>query len=63
MPKSTGDQWMSTAEVAALLGITLRTLYRLIDEGRLPAYRFGRTVRLLAADVEAYRLGHRGEEE
>ena len=55
MPKSTGDQWMSTAEVAGLLGITLRTLYRLIDEGELPAYKMGRLIRLRAAEVEAYR--------
>lgn len=46
---------MTTAEVAALLGITLRTLYRLIDEGELPAYKMGRLIRLRTAEVEAYR--------
>ena len=60
MPKSTGDQWMSTAEVATLLGITLRTLYRLIDEGELPAYKMGRLIRLRTAEVEAYRDAHGG---
>ncbi|TML19140.1 MAG: helix-turn-helix domain-containing protein [Actinobacteria bacterium] len=39
-------QWMSTAEAARRLGITPRTLYRFIDEGQLPAYRFGRVIRL-----------------
>ena len=60
VPKSTGDQWMSTAEVAALLRITLRTLYRLIDEGELPAYKMGRLIRLRTAEVEAYRDANGG---
>ena len=46
--------WMSTAEAAKSLGITPRTLYRFIDEGQLPAYRFGRVIRLKAAEVEAF---------
>jgi excisionase family DNA binding protein len=33
-------------EVSVRLGVTLRTLYRLIDEGRLPAYKMGRVIRL-----------------
>lgn len=45
---------MSTAEASHHLGITPRTLYRLIDEGQLPAYRFGRVIRLQAAEVEAF---------
>jgi len=42
---------------AACLGVSLRTLYRLIDIGELPAYRFGRLIRLRAAEVEAFRDG------
>ena len=34
--------WLSTKEAAARLGITLRSLYRFIDEGDLAAYKFGR---------------------
>jgi excisionase family DNA binding protein len=54
---SRGDttiQWLSTAEAANRLGITPRTLYRFIDEGQLPAYRFGRVIRLKAAEVDAF---------
>jgi excisionase family DNA binding protein len=45
---------MSTAEASRTLGIGLRTLYRLIDEGQLPAYKFGRVIRLQAAEVDAF---------
>lgn len=46
--------WLSTAAAADRLGITARALYRLIDEGRLTAYRFGRVIRLKADDVERF---------
>lgn len=42
-----------------MLGITPRTLYRLINAGDVPAYRIGRLVRLQVADVEAYIEGAR----
>lgn len=47
-------RWLSTAEAAQRLGITPRTLYRFIDEGQLPAYRFGRVIRLQQAEVDAF---------
>jgi len=47
-------QWMSTKEAAERLGVTLRSLYRFIDEGALAAYKFGRVIRLKAADVDRY---------
>jgi excisionase family DNA binding protein len=47
-------EWLSSAEAAARLGITPRTLYRFIDEGQLPAYRFGRVIRLKATEVDAF---------
>ncbi len=47
-------RWLSTAEAAKQLGITSRTLYRFIDEGQLPAYRFGRVIRLQETDVAAF---------
>ena len=47
-------QWMSTGEAARRLGVTVRTLYRLIDEGELPAYKFGRVIRLQQAEVDKF---------
>jgi len=46
--------WLSTAEAARKLGITTRTLYRLIDEGQIPAYKLGRVIRLQEHEVEAF---------
>ncbi|MDP9403748.1 MAG: helix-turn-helix domain-containing protein [Actinomycetota bacterium] len=54
-------RWMSTRETSERLGITLRTLYRFIDEGQLPAYKFGRVIRLKEADVEEFIDGARIE--
>lgn len=52
-------RWMSTRETAERLGITLRTLYRFIDEGQIPAFKFGRVIRLKASDVDAFIEGAR----
>ena len=46
--------WMSTKEAAEHLGVTLRSLYRFIDEGSLAAYKFGRVIRLKADDVDRF---------
>ena len=49
---STADiEWLNTAETARRLGVTPRTLYRFIDDGQLPAYRFGRVIRLKETEV------------
>lgn len=47
-------RWMSTKEAAQHLGVTLRSLYRFIDEGSLAAFKFGRVIRLKADDVERF---------
>lgn len=47
-------EWMNTQEAAAHLGITVRTLYRAIDEGKLTAYRMGRVIRIQKPDLETY---------
>lgn len=47
-------KWIGTPEACARLGVTLRTLYRFIDEGQLPAYKMGRVIRLQAHEVDAF---------
>lgn len=54
MPKSQGPDWVGTPGAAAYLGITLRTLYRMIDQGELPAYRVGRVIRLRWDAIEDF---------
>lgn len=46
--------WLNTKEAARRLGIAPSTLYKLIDGGELPAYRFGRVIRLQQAEVDAF---------
>ncbi len=52
MPSS--PNWLSTPQAAEYLGITTRTLYRLIDEGEVAAHRMGRVIRLRPKDLDAY---------
>jgi excisionase family DNA binding protein len=47
-------RWMSTREACERLGVTLRTLYRFIDEGQLPAYKMGRVIRLQESDLDGF---------
>jgi excisionase family DNA binding protein len=47
-------RWMSTREASERLGVTLRTLYRFVDEGQLAAYKFGRVIRLKESDVDRF---------
>lgn len=46
--------WLTTKVAAERLGVTLRSLYRFIDDGALVAYKFGRVIRLKEGDVEAF---------
>ena len=50
----TDTEWLGTPEAAERLGITQRTLYRLIDEGQVPAYKMGRVLRVKADDLELF---------
>lgn len=56
-----GVRWLSTQETSARLGVTLRTLYRFVDEGQIAAYKFGRVIRIKEDDVEAFIDGARIE--
>ena len=56
MPEQPADDvvWLSTPAAADRLGITPRTLYRFIDEGQIPAYKFGRVIRLKRDEVDSF---------
>ena len=53
-PSLEGVTWLSSSEASKRLGVTTRTLYRLIDEGMLSGFRFGRVIRLKEKDVDQY---------
>ena len=52
-------RWYGTTEAAERLGVVPRTLYRMIDEGLIPAYKMGRVIRLKETDLDAYLEAHR----
>jgi excisionase family DNA binding protein len=54
IPPDDDLEWLSTPGAAERIGVTPRTLYRFIDEGQLPAFKFGRVIRLKKADVDTY---------
>lgn len=54
VPKSTGDDWLGVPALAKELGVTMRTLYRILDSGELPSYKLGRVIRIKRADAEDY---------
>lgn len=46
--------WVGTTEAAERLGVVPRTLYRLIDEGAIPAFKMGRVIRLKERDLDDF---------
>ncbi len=48
------DAFMTTEEVREYLQVTQRTIYRLIDAGRIPAVRVGRQWRFRKQDVDRW---------
>ncbi|MHB8730845.1 MAG: helix-turn-helix domain-containing protein [bacterium] len=45
---------ITAEEIAALLKVSPKSIYRWASEGRLPAFREGRLVRFLESDVEDF---------
>lgn len=48
------DAFLTTEEVLAYLQVNLRTVYRLIKAGRIPAVRVGRQWRFRKSDLDAW---------
>jgi len=46
--------WLSIRQTATRLGVATRTVYGLINTGRLPGYRIGRVIRVRQDDLDAY---------
>jgi excisionase family DNA binding protein len=48
-------EWISPTQAAARLDMPIRRIYQLIDTGRLPGYRIGNEIKLLAHEVDEFR--------
>lgn len=57
-----GAQMFSLAEIADLIGVSVSTVRRRIDEGALRVHRIGRARRVSEQDLRAFLAACRGEE-
>ena len=53
-PSPTVDKLLTYKQAGDLLGVTERTVWTLVDDGELPAVRFGRSVRIDPVDLRSY---------
>jgi excisionase family DNA binding protein len=51
--------FLSAKELKDILGISLPTVYRLIDSRKLPAFKVGNSLRFLREDIIEYLKSHR----
>jgi len=48
------DQYLLPVEIAAILRVSKMTVYRLITNGELPGYRFGRSFRVRRTQFDTF---------
>jgi excisionase family DNA binding protein len=53
-PNESQPRYVTVAEVAAELRVSNMTVYRLVQAGRIPAVRVGRSYRIRASDFDRY---------
>jgi len=53
-PNDNRSHYVTVGEVAASLRVSNMTVYRLVQAGRLPALRIGRSYRIRQDDVDRY---------
>ena len=51
--------WMGCPEVADRLGVSVRTVYGMINRGELAAYHMGRVIRVKRADLQGFLVAQR----
>ena len=59
--RSPSSDWLTVKQACRRLKVSRTTLFRMIDQGELPAYKIGWMIRLRVADVEAYEREHPGD--
>ena len=53
-PRTDFTPLLTYREAAKVLGVTERTIWTFVNDGRLPAVRFGRSVRIDPADLRGF---------
>ncbi len=48
------DEFMTVAEVADVLRVSKLTVWRYTESGKLPAYKFGRDLRIKKNELDAF---------
>ena len=48
------DSFLTLNEVADLLRVSKLTVWRYVDAGKLPAYKFGRDLRIKKTELEVF---------
>jgi excisionase family DNA binding protein len=57
--KSRKEEMLSTSDVGKMLGVTSKTVIRMIEGGQLPGYRVNFVWKVRRGDVETYLEAHR----
>lgn len=56
---TTPERLLTVAEIAECLSLSKKSIYRLIDKGKLPVSRCGRSIRIQPKDLENFINGNR----
>jgi len=57
----TSERYTGPAGAAEILGVTTRTIYNALNDGRLKGYKFGATVRIRLSDIESALITRDGD--
>ncbi|WP_376794183.1 helix-turn-helix domain-containing protein [Thermogemmatispora sp.] len=53
------DEWLTATEAGKLIGVTRRTVVRMVERGEITGYRVASAWRFKRSDLEAYLDQHR----
>ena len=59
MPDPKPDDMISTTDAGKMLGVTSKTVIRMIESGEIPGYRINFVWRLRRQDITSYLEAHR----